>query len=603
MNEHELWNELGNLYFLSGAYDQAVQAYNKAIQIDGSFGKAYSNLAYVYAQQEKYQFAVPLFKKSLELLKDDKQKAETWNRLGHVYRSLKQYQESVSAYQCADELQTATTRNNGQPAAETSKNTTKTEDIAYQVVEEQQDYQYMNVEYLYDTELETKGFPVESVLVEAEMVVPTTQNNRHSPVQPANRGVELPASKPIIEFAEEVRAEPISGNKTIDENPQAETEASPSDLPTAVPYTDENKKQMALHTVDEEVVQDFPNTEEAPDSGLEELVLPAQEVDLPVEEIWPVNDSITEDLVNQSEEADHQISNETMLIDSETVASPDEKLQETELGYEELIAQTPQRNTDVLSDELELEVPQTKSLLWEIETDSEPENDVIPDESVQKVEEIYEMEERGSHLPVSVPVEQKSQQNLNGRSETTGTEICIEEEKLAKQIEINPRSATTWESLGTLYKTAGRYKEAIHAFKKAISIAPREVSFYHNLGLVYAAQGISQEAFDTFQKVLELDPNHSLTHASLGGYYKKMGLDELAQKHIGKAMKQIYESENEYNRACLDAICGNVDRAIELLRVALENKQTYVDWVINDPDLDPLRKDDRFKQLIADFSK
>ena len=68
-------------------------------------------------------------------------------------------------------------------------------------------------------------------------------------------------------------------------------------------------------------------------------------------------------------------------------------------------------------------------------------------------------------------------------------------------------------------------------------------------------------------------------------------------------MKNIYESENEYNRACLDAICGNYDQAIELLHVALENKQTYVDWVLNDPDLDPLRDDERFQQLISEFSK
>ena len=68
-------------------------------------------------------------------------------------------------------------------------------------------------------------------------------------------------------------------------------------------------------------------------------------------------------------------------------------------------------------------------------------------------------------------------------------------------------------------------------------------------------------------------------------------------------MKHIYESENEYNRACLDAICGNIDQAIELLRTALENKQTYVDWVLHDPDLDSLRDDERFKQLISDFCK
>jgi tetratricopeptide (TPR) repeat protein len=181
--------------------------------------------------------------------------------------------------------------------------------------------------------------------------------------------------------------------------------------------------------------------------------------------------------------------------------------------------------------------------------------------------------------------------------------IGPEEEKLTKQIEINPRNATTWEALGSFYKASGRYEEAIQAFEQAVSIAPGVVSYYHNLGLVNSAAGNNEGAFNAFQKVLELDPNHSLTHASLGGYYKKIGLEELAQHHIGKAMKNIYSSENEYNRACLESICGNNGQAIKLLRTALEKKQTYVDWVLHDPDLDSLRDDRDFKQLISDFSK
>ncbi|MBI3738220.1 MAG: hypothetical protein HY258_04145 [Chloroflexi bacterium] len=102
---------------------------------------------------------------------------------------------------------------------------------------------------------------------------------------------------------------------------------------------------------------------------------------------------------------------------------------------------------------------------------------------------------------------------------------------------------------------------------------------------------------------VELNPDHSLAHATLAGYFKKLGLEELAQNHINKAMKNIYDSENEYNRACLEAICGNADRAIELLRIALENNQTHVDWVLHDPDLDFIRNDPKFQQLIADYNK
>ena len=134
-------------------------------------------------------------------------------------------------------------------------------------------------------------------------------------------------------------------------------------------------------------------------------------------------------------------------------------------------------------------------------------------------------------------------------------------------------------------------------------MTPSKSLYYHHLGLVYACEGRDEDAIGAFQRVIEIDPDYSLAHATLGGYYRKLGLEELAQKHIGKAMKNIFDSENEYNRACLEAICGNADQAIELLGVALKNKQTYVDWILRDPDLDFIRQDPRFKQMISDYTR
>ena len=181
-------------------------------------------------------------------------------------------------------------------------------------------------------------------------------------------------------------------------------------------------------------------------------------------------------------------------------------------------------------------------------------------------------------------------------------ELETELEKFKRAVQVNPRNAYAWDALGTLYKSANRFKEAIFAYQQAISSNGERAFYYHHLGLAYAAEGRDEDAVCAFQKVIELDPEHSLAHATLGGYYRKMGLEELAQKHIGKAMKNIFNSENEYNRACLEAICGHTDQAITLLRVALENRQTQVDWVLHDPDLDFIRKDPRFKQLISDFA-
>ena len=116
MSEHELWNELGNLYFMSGAYEQAIHAYSRSIQTDSSYGKPYSNLALIYVRQGKYDEAVKLFRRSLDLLVDVKEKAISWNRLGKVYRQSKDYQQAVIAFQRADELDPECKEDGDEPA-------------------------------------------------------------------------------------------------------------------------------------------------------------------------------------------------------------------------------------------------------------------------------------------------------------------------------------------------------------------------------------------------------------------------------------------------------------------------------------------------------
>src|SRR5512142_1097307 len=104
MSEHELWNELGNLYFMSGAYNQAANAYQRSIRADTEFGRPYSNLALTYVQQGRYDDAIELYRRSIELLADAQEKAISLNRLGGVYRHLKDYSRAVVAFQQADEL-------------------------------------------------------------------------------------------------------------------------------------------------------------------------------------------------------------------------------------------------------------------------------------------------------------------------------------------------------------------------------------------------------------------------------------------------------------------------------------------------------------------
>ena len=102
-NAH-VWNELGNVYFDTGAYEEAITAYTRAIELDVRFAWPYSNLALTYVQKEKYEEAVLLYQRSIELFDSDKDKAVTFNRLGNVYRRMNDYDNAIASYQRADEL-------------------------------------------------------------------------------------------------------------------------------------------------------------------------------------------------------------------------------------------------------------------------------------------------------------------------------------------------------------------------------------------------------------------------------------------------------------------------------------------------------------------
>ncbi len=99
-----VWNEMGNVHFMAGAYDKAIQAYNKALTLDRSFGWAYCNLGITYLALERYAESISLLQKSIELLKGNKERAVAWNGLGNLYRSLNDYDNAIVAYQKADEL-------------------------------------------------------------------------------------------------------------------------------------------------------------------------------------------------------------------------------------------------------------------------------------------------------------------------------------------------------------------------------------------------------------------------------------------------------------------------------------------------------------------
>jgi tetratricopeptide (TPR) repeat protein len=455
MSEHELWNELGNLYFMSGAYEPAIYAYIRSINLDPDFGRPYSNLALAYVEKGRYIEAIELFRKSIDLLVDTREKVITMNRLGNAYRQLKDYNNAVAIYQKADELD------------------------------------------------------------------PTRRDIQEDVVQDAQTPLTL--SMPALDL----RIAPFfQSSGGVDQLPTPNLDSDQIPI-----QTDEAICERAIDTP-----LPIPETSDVP-------------------------------------EFDEMETDETLAFDvSDWFIPPPDPVKTNEPNWH--------------LDDIETRIAEKNGVSsFSAAETSEPAEDV-------------ELDNQTLTEPDSVQYTQADYPLI----ELSDGELAAIENDIAKftrVVQINPRNGMAWYTLGNLYKSIGRYKEAVFSYQQAIASDSTKAPYYYHLGLVLAAEKMHEDAIKAFLKVIEIDPNYSLAHATLGGHYRKMGLEDLAQYHIKKAMGKAFMDENEYNRACLEAICGNTDNAIDLLQVALSNKQTYVEWARRDPDLDFLRGDPRFQALIG----
>jgi adenylate cyclase len=185
-------------------------------------------------------------------------------------------------------------------------------------------------------------------------------------------------------------------------------------------------------------------------------------------------------------------------------------------------------------------------------------------------------------------------------------EYAEAEQEFEKAIELNPNLFEAYYYFGLANSSQGEFEKAADMYLKAMAVNPADYQPPIFLAQAYASLGRRHDemkarlaSLDLIQRHLEMNPHD--TRALYVGANQLCNVGE-HEKGLELAERALGQDEKEpvvlYNVACFYAMQGDKDRSLELLTRAVEQGWGDRAWLETDSDLDSLRADHRFTDLL-----
>ena len=151
-------------------------------------------------------------------------------------------------------------------------------------------------------------------------------------------------------------------------------------------------------------------------------------------------------------------------------------------------------------------------------------------------------------------------------------------------LKLDPRNPNVLNNLGTVYDSFKQYHAAERMYRKALKLDPRSALILKNLGTNLLAQHQYNKGWVVYQAALAIDP-----HIFENNDSPKV---ENPSSHQDRGAMNFYMA-----KGCVRA--GMNDRAIEYLRLALNEGYTTPKKIAADSEFNSLRGIPAFEQLLA----
>ena len=209
-------------------------------------------------------------------------------------------------------------------------------------------------------------------------------------------------------------------------------------------------------------------------------------------------------------------------------------------------------------------------------------------------------------------------------------DFAASEQEFKRAIELNPNYATAHQWYGEMLLNAGRFDEASVEYRHALELEPLSLPINWDFGRFLYMSRRYEESMAQHKKTIELDPGFARAHRTLAEVYRVKGdyanaVEERAKFFdlIGRPQNAaliratfakdgwlgflrlvtaedspLKDGNNNWVVAKAYVHLGQKDKAFAELNKGYENRLSSLCWLKVEPQLDPLRSDPRFQELL-----
>jgi tetratricopeptide (TPR) repeat protein len=157
-------------------------------------------------------------------------------------------------------------------------------------------------------------------------------------------------------------------------------------------------------------------------------------------------------------------------------------------------------------------------------------------------------------------------------------------------------------NLGTYYRKAGRYEEALDSFNRALALEPAYQKSLNTRAGLYRKMGLPQKALKEFDRALDLDPTLAELHNNKGNVYKSLGQWPRALASYNQAIELNPKYATAYyNRGLIYERLGQRAAALKDYNRVIELDPEFARAYNNRGRLRCLKR--RYDAGLADFEK